>query len=178
MIDDAPDNLARPAVTMLTASTRIVRRIALAATLLYACWLAMLATHEAGHVLHAWVSGGRVIDVALPPLGFSQTIVHPNPRELLVVWGGPAWGVAIPLIVCGVLLACRRRVPDMLRFFAGFCLIANGAYVGVGWIWRSGDAGEMLRLGTPPWVMVLFGTACVVTGLWLWHRTRWMRIGS
>jgi hypothetical protein len=139
--------------------------------MLYVCWLAMLATHEAGHVLHAMLSGGRVVQVSIPPLGFSQTIVHPNPHELLVVWGGPVWGVASPLIACGFLIALRRRLPDWLRFFAGFCLIANGVYVGVGWIWRSGDAGEMLRLGTAAWAMGVFGAICVAVGLWIWHRT-------
>jgi hypothetical protein len=151
-------------------------RLALGGALVYVAWLAMLATHEAGHVLHALVSGGRVIDVSLPPLGFSQTIVHPNPRERFVVWGGPIWGVAIPLIACGVIVAMRRRIPDALRFFAGLSLIANGAYVGLGWIWRAGDAGDLLRLGTPVWGMITFGAACAVAGLWAWHWTPSMRL--
>ena len=140
------------------------------AAVIYAGWLAMLATHEAGHLLHAMLSGGRVVQVSIPLLGFSQTIVQPNPHELLVAWGGPIWGVAIPLIACGACIVLRRRFPDWLRCFAGFCLIANGAYIGIGWIWRAGDAGDLLRLGTPVWVMVTFGLACVAAGLWIWHR--------
>ena len=27
---------------------------------IYLCWLGMMAVHEAGHVLHAWLSGGTV----------------------------------------------------------------------------------------------------------------------
>jgi hypothetical protein len=65
-------------------------------------------------------------------------------------------------------------VPDALRFFSGFCLIANGTYIGVGWIWRSGDAGDLMRLATPRGAMVAFGVVCVVAGLAQWHRTSWL----
>jgi hypothetical protein len=77
-----------------------------------------------------------------------------------------------PVIACAVSLSWRRRVPHVLRFFTGFCLIANGAYIGVGWISQTGDAGDLATLGTPVWVMIVFGIACVGSGLWVWHRTR------
>ena len=54
----------------------------------YVAWLAMLAVHEAGHVLHAAATGGKVVRVELPLLGFSQTHVAPNPRPAVVAWGG------------------------------------------------------------------------------------------
>ena len=38
---------------------------------LYPSWLAMMAVHEAGHVLHAWASGGTVSVVRVPLAGFS-----------------------------------------------------------------------------------------------------------
>ena len=34
-------------------------------------WLGMQAVHEAGHVLHAWWSGGRVERLVLHPLTLS-----------------------------------------------------------------------------------------------------------
>lgn len=138
----------------------------------YITWLGFLAIHELGHVIGAWVTGGRVIDVSIPLFGFSQTIGHPNPRELVVVWAGPVVGTIAPFLLLLIWRAARRRVPDLLLFFAGFCAIANGAYIGVGWIWRAGHAGDMLRLGTPVWVMALFGVTAIVLGLTLWHRTR------
>src|SRR5207237_428557 len=104
----------------------------------------------------------------------SQTIVWPNPHELLVVWGGPFWGALLPVIACAIVRPTRRRVPQWLLFFAGFCLIANGAYIGVGWIRRAGDTGDMLRLGTPLWVMMIFGVGCVAGGLAMWHRVKWV----
>src|SRR4051812_4594496 len=99
---------------------------------LYACWLGMEIVHEFGHILHARLSGGHLAQVRIPLFGFSETIIWPNPRERFVVWGGPIWGSLIPLLMCGLLLLARRRVPHAMRCFAGFCLIANGAYLGVG----------------------------------------------
>jgi hypothetical protein len=151
-----------------------VYRLLLGAGLLYATWLGMLGAHELGHCLHAWLSGGRVVRVSIPPLRFSQTIVHPNPHELLVVWGGPVWGVVLSVGLCELVRLMRRRVPYALRFFAGFCLIANGAYIGVGGLGHAGAAGDLRGLGTPPAVMVVCGAAAVVAGLALWHRVRWL----
>ena len=150
------------------------RRLVLAIVIGYVSWLGMMAVHELGHALHAWVSGGRVVSVSVPLVGFSQTIVHPNPREHFVVWGGPLWGVIFPLIGCGVLRAALGRVPEPWRFFTGLCLVSNGAYIGLGWLVAGGggDAQDLLRLGTPRLAMIGFGAACLPAGLWCWHRTR------
>ena len=148
---------------------RLGVRLILAIVILYASWLGMMTVHEAGHVMHANISGGDVRSVSVPLLGFSQTIVDPNPREIFVVWGGPVWGATLPVVACGIVRMVRKRVPAVLRFFAGFCLLANGVYIGIGWMWRAGDTGEMLRLGTPLWIMITFGVACVIGGLAMWH---------
>src|SRR5262249_2586101 len=74
-----------------------------------------------------------------------------------------------PLAIWGVATGMRWSLAYLLRFFAGFCLIANGAYLGVGWLDRVGDAGDLLKLGVPAWQLVLFGVVTVVPGLYLWH---------
>ena len=61
-------------------------------------WLAMMALHEFGHMLHAWLSGGHVAKVVLHPLAISRTDVSPNSHPLFVVWGGPVWGTVLPLL--------------------------------------------------------------------------------
>ena len=144
---------------------------------LYASWLAMEAVHEAGHVLHAALSGGRVAHVELPWLGFSRTDLAVNPSPRFVAWGGPVWGAAAPLLVWLLWAAAFRRrgrweqiSGRALQFFAGFCLVANGAYLGVGWMDRAGDAGDLIRRGTPVGVLILFGAVATGAGLWLWHR--------
>src|SRR5690349_6018631 len=106
---------------------------------LYVCWIAMMAVHEAGHVLHAWAAGTQVLRVDIPLVGFSQTYLGANPRPLSVARGGPLWGALIPLVVFAACARATRRVKRAAQFFAGFCLIVNGAYLGVGWTVRAGD---------------------------------------
>jgi hypothetical protein len=57
----------------------------------------------------------------------------------------------------------------LLRFFAGFCLIANGCYVGAGVLDPVGDARELLRNGAAAWQLGLYGLLTVPAGLYLWH---------
>lgn len=133
-------------------------------------WLAMMAVHEAGHVLGALLTGGTVARVVLRPLTISRTDLATNPEPLFVVWAGPVFGVLAPLIAwIGAQLA---RLPGWYlgRFFAGFCLIANGAYLGVGSFDGVGDAGDLLRHGASIWQLWLFGAVCVPLGFLLWHR--------
>lgn len=132
-------------------------------------WLGMQAVHEAGHVVGAWLTGGRVERVVLHPLTISRTDLSHNPRPLVVVWAGPVVGVVVPVALW--LLAAWRKVPGafVLRFFAGFCLLANGLYIGVGSFDRIGDCGDLLRHGSPIWHLWMFGAATAPAGLWLWH---------
>ena len=109
----------------------------------------MMAVHELGHMLHAWISGGIVTKVLLHPLAISRTDVSPNPHPLFVAWGGIVWGCLIPMIAW---LALRWAVPSyayMSRFFAGFCSIANGAYLAGGYWMTAGDVTEIMRNGCP-----------------------------
>ena len=133
-------------------------------------WLGMQAVHEAGHVLGAWLTGGEVVNVVLHPLTISRTDLGANPHPLIVVWSGPLFGVVFPLLAWGLAMAVRLPGAFVLRFFAGFCLIANGAYLAGGSFDGIGDCGVMLQHGTPIWLLWLFGAATIPAGLWLWHR--------
>jgi len=135
-----------------------------------ASWLGMQAVHEFGHVAGAWLTGGRVARVVLHPLTISRTDLAANPSPLLVVWAGPVLGCLLPLAAWGAAVALRWPLAFLLRFFAGFCLIANGAYITGGSFDRVGDAGTMLRHGSPAWWLWAFGAATVPAGFWLWHR--------
>ena len=144
------------------------RRYVAMAGLIGVSWFAMQAVHELGHVLAAWATGGTVQRVVLSPLEISRTDVSPNPRPLIVAWAGPLMGVALPLAAAA--MSCgRRSIRRAATFFAGFCLIANGVYIGVGSFEGVGDAGDMLRHGSPQGLLIAFGLAAVVGGLWMWH---------
>jgi len=135
------------------------------------CWLALQVAHELGHVLGAWLSGGTVTGVALHPLTFSRTDLGQNPNPGVVVWAGPIVGVLLPLATFSIARLARWPGLYLFRFFAGFCLVANGVYIGAGWLIEEGaDAFVMLFNGSPKWALILFGTLTVPIGLLLWHR--------
>jgi len=144
-------------------------QIVLVVTFFGFSWLAMQVAHELGHVLGAVMTGGRVTNVILHPLTISRTDVHPNPRPLLVAWAGPVFGAFLPAIM--YLIARGIRLPGLFlfRFFAGFCLIANGAYIGGGAFTALADAGDMLRHGSSICQLSLFGVVTTAMGLYLWN---------
>jgi hypothetical protein len=146
-----------------------VYQVVLIGSTVLGSWLGMQAVHESGHVLGAWLTGGRVERVVLHPLTISRTDLGHNPSPLAVVWAGPVAGTAVPVLVWAGAAAVRLPGAFVLRFFAGFCLLANGLYIGVGSLDRVGDAGDMLRHGSAPWQLWLFGAATAPAGLWLWN---------
>jgi hypothetical protein len=132
-------------------------------------WLGMQAVHESGHALGALLTGGRVARMVLNPWALSRTDFSENPHPLFVVWAGPIFGVLLPLLIW--IIAAGLRIPGafILRFFAGFCLIANGCYIAAGSLAGIGDSGVMLRHGSAMWQLWLFGVLTAPAGLWLWH---------
>jgi hypothetical protein len=144
-------------------------QLTLIASILLLSWLWMMIAHELGHVLMAWASGETVSSVVLHPLAISRTDATHDKHPLLVIRGGPALGMLIP--VAGLLAArlLRFRLGDLCQSFAGFCLIANGAYIGVGSFSSIGDSGDLARAGCPQIVMVIFGLLFASSGLWLWN---------
>ncbi len=147
-----------------------LHQVILIASTVLGSWLGMQAVHESGHVLGAWLTGGRVANVVLHPLTISRTDLVHNPSPLIVVWAGPVVGVLLPLMLWGVAAWLQMPGAFVLRFFAGFCLVANGAYIAGGSFGLVGDCGEMLRHGSAIWQLWLFGAIAVPAGLWLWHR--------
>jgi hypothetical protein len=130
----------------------------------------MQAVHELGHVVAAWLTGGRVERVVLHPLTISRTDLADNPRPLVVAWAGPVFGAVVPVLAWLAWAAARLPGTYVLRFFAGFCLLANGLYLGVGSFDGVGDCGDLLRHGARMWHLWAFGLAAAPAGLGLWHR--------
>lgn len=140
--------------------------VVLCASALLLAWLLLQAIHELGHVLAAILTEGSVEQVVLHPLSISRTDVSPNPQPLVVAWAGPIYGSLAPLAIWGVSVAMHLRLAWLARFFAACCLLANGLYLGVGSFGAVGDAGDIIRYGSPPWTLWLFGLATAPAGFW------------
>ena len=145
-------------------------QVLLIAATLACSWLAMQAVHELGHVAAATVSGGRVKSVVLHPAAISYTEYSSNPHPLFVSWMGPIVGVVLPLVALAIARWFRWRSSYLFQFFAGFCLIANGAYLAFGSIHGIGDAGDIARHGSPLWLLWLFGVITIPLGLLMWNQ--------
>jgi hypothetical protein len=160
--------LITPLSSRLSTSDRFFQAL-LISSVVALSWMGMMAVHELGHALHAWISGGAVVRVILHPAAFSRTDVSPNPQPQLVAWGGAIWGCLLPLAAWAIVRRVKPAHADLAAFFAGFCLIANGAYLGVGAFSQAGDAGDLLAHGARRWQLVLFGLIATAAGLYLWN---------
>lgn len=149
-----------------------MRRLAqpvLILTTLANAWLLMQVIHEVGHVVAGSLTGAVIKRVVLHPMEISRTDFAANPSPLIAYWSGPLLGASLPLMAWLLAIWQRQSYAYWLKFFAGFCLIANGAYLAVGVRDGIGDAGDLLRLGSEPWQLYLFGVITVPGGLWLWN---------
>jgi len=148
---------------------QIRNRILLWTSLSVLCWLLMQAVHETGHMLGAAVSGGTVVDFDLHPLRISHTFIQPNPVPVVVVWAGPIFGVLLPLMLWFWVRRVWQSKEYLFRFFAGFCLVANGMYLGSVGAIAGGDARDLVQLGVPIWTLFVFATFTMTAGFYLWN---------
>lgn len=147
---------------------RCIQLVLISSTLALS-WLAMQIVHEFGHVLHARASGGAVARLYLHPLDISRTDLAGNPHQLFAAWGGPIWGCVLPLSLFGIARWLWPAQAYLPAFFAGFCLIANGAYLAAGSWAGAGDAGDLVRHGSPRWLLIAIGLPACGLGFYLWH---------
>jgi hypothetical protein len=124
--------------------------------LLSASWVVMTVTHELGHLVAGWVIGAKLVDYDLSPWRMPYSIHQPDPFPRVTIWGGPIFGVLVPLLLAA---AIRNRAT---RFIADFCLIANGTYLAVSAFSSDPhlDTQRLLRAGERPLVIALY---CLVT---------------
>lgn len=145
-------------------------QILLVGGILWISWLVMMLVHECGHVLGGLATGGTVRRIVWHPAVISRTDVTPNPYPLVEIWAGPIIGSVLPIVIAGIASRVRLRAAYLLWVVAGFCLIANGAYIGVGAIRPIGDAEELVAHGMPRWPLAAFGLLAIGSGLWIWDR--------
>lgn len=124
--------------------------------LLVVSWTVMTMTHELGHLVGGWCSGGKLQSADLLPWHLPYSVFDPDPRPLVTLWSGPILGVVIPLAVA---LLVRR---DWMGFIESFCMLANGMYIATAWYSgdRLLDTPRMLEYGASRFAIAVY---CVVT---------------
>jgi hypothetical protein len=158
-----------------TSRLLLIHALALGLNTLIASWYGMMLVHELGHVAAALATGSRIESVRIPLVGFSQTEISVYHHPLWVVAMGPAVGVAVPLAVWAVVRGLTRRFRDrwtlepLSRFFAGFCLVANGGYLASAIAQPVGDVEELVLFGVPIWGLTSLGGLGVLAGLAMWN---------
>jgi hypothetical protein len=132
------------------------RRYARFGLLLVASWCAMTFTHEAGHVVGGWASGGTLREAHLMPWELPYSSFDPDPSPLVTLWCGPVLGVLVPVAVAGVF-----RLPWGL-FFVHFCVLANGCYLAIAWVTGDNllDTPKLLARGAHPATVAAY---CLLT---------------
>ncbi|MEO0531178.1 MAG: hypothetical protein AAF266_11485 [Planctomycetota bacterium] len=136
-------------------------------------WLAMMLTHELGHVLAAYMTGGVITSVELRPGYLSHTLVRPNPRPGVVLWSGFLMGWFAPQLSMPAWQLQRAFIGPTLRAWAAFCLLAGGSYFATGGGERLTDTGQLTALGWQPWLLVTIGLAVAAWG-YLRSRDAWI----
>lgn len=132
-------------------------------------WWPMMAIHELGHVIGSMFSGASIERIVLWPWGISETIRTGSKAPLVDTWFGPVFGVVAPAMVYYCFKNRGFRGRSLLGFFCGFCFVSNGLYIGVGWIDSVGDSGDLVQLGSPVELLLVFGIGCLTIGMILWH---------
>ena len=143
----------------MTTSSRPWIRLS---ALLAASWVVMTFTHELGHLIGGWCSGGTLISADLWPWHLPHSLFAPDPHPLVTLWGGPLLGVAIPVLAAG-----RLRQPSGW-LIASACVLANGLYLATAWLSgdRYLDTPRLLEQGASPRLIGLYCALTVGSGYW------------
>ncbi len=116
----------------------------------------MAFTHEIGHIIGGWCSGGTLKDASLWPWHLPYSFFDPNPHPLVTLWSGPIVGVMFPVVIAMIF----RR--EWIWLIAYFCILANGVYLATAWLVGEDqlDTQKLLRAGAHPIAIVLY---CLLT---------------
>lgn len=132
-------------------------------------WWQMQAVHEFGHLLAAVLTSEQISVVNLHPLQLSFTLLASHRYSITFLWAGPILGVLLPLFLWQLTKIMMRGWSHVFRFFTGFCLIANGAYLGSAAFAAYGDAKGLLQHEVSIFWLLAFAVITIPTGFYLWN---------
>ncbi len=120
----------------------------------------MTFTHEVGHIVGGLCCGGTLSEADLLPWHLPYSFFDPDPFPRITLWSGPILGVVVPL--AGAFIFRR----DWVWLIAYFCLLANGAYIGVAWFSPADqlDTTKLLNHGVHPSAIFLYSAITISAG--------------
>ncbi|GAB5404556.1 MAG: hypothetical protein Aurels2KO_27870 [Aureliella sp.] len=142
-----------------------VWRVALfAVPLLGWAWLSCMLIHEFGHVLAAWLTGGRLVLVDVRPFVFSTTLVEPNPMPSVVLWSGFLLGWLIALLAWPLWRVPVHLFGPVVKAWSAYCWLSMGSYLTLAMGERFSDTGLLLKLGWSPITLGCVGAVVAALG--------------
>jgi hypothetical protein len=133
----------------------------------------MQLLHELGHLGAAWWLHVEVVQFHFGLLTISHTMLneakHSQVTLLVVTWAGPISGMLLPLAIWGVAAIFRLHEAFLVRFLAGFCLVANGCYLLFGPADGFADTSVLLANGALRRQLVAVGISGIILGFILWN---------
>lgn len=160
---------------MITSAGGTLRVLAFLLPVVAWMWLAMMLTHELGHVFAAQATGGVLASIELKPGYLSHTLVRPNPRPSVVLWSGFLAGWLTPFLTKPGWQIRPEFIGPVLRAWAAFCLLAGGSYLAIGGSERLTDTGQLIQIGWRPLLLVGIGLLVAAIG-YARSRSAWIAI--
>ena len=128
-------------------------------------WYPISMVHEIGHYAFARIGGATGVEIVWRNYVFSETIRTGSRWPILDVWMGPVIGIIIPLVIAYTLR--KTKLAEWVAWFAAIACIANGLYIGIGWMDVGGDSSDMITQGCPLAFLIGFGLSSFSIGLFL-----------
>lgn len=110
--------------------------------------------HESGHALNAVLTGGSLNKITMSPLSWCYTWTSGGNR-IFVIWGGFLWQTIIPIVL--LFLCFKSRIALYALFLALVSFAESGIYMIAGAAAGIGDGGSLVKLGTPPFILITVG---------------------
>jgi len=123
---------------------------------------ASIIAHELGHALNVVATGGEFNFIEVSPFSWSYAHHSSNPEPMATSWGGFLWETVFGVSVFFVLWIAKSRLSLFGVVLAIASLAGTGIYMVIGAVLQIGDSASLIRMGTPPSVLIVIGSTLMV----------------
>ncbi|MEZ6093088.1 MAG: hypothetical protein R3C03_02450 [Pirellulaceae bacterium] len=130
-------------------------------------WCVMLTTHELGHIVVGLAAGGKLKAFDLRPWSLPYSFFDNNPYPLATLWAGPILGCLVPVAFAALWRA------NVNWFIASFCVLANGAYIAIGWYSGQSelDTSKLFAQGASGVAVIVYCVSTIVPSYFIFRKS-------